>query len=290
MKGWKVRTGIAICAVFGVIAIVGPWLNDLMGLGPWKIDYQAIQQPPSAEHWLGTTAQGQDVLAQMIAGTRNSVLVGVLAAVLGVVLAVLMGVPAGFFGGRVDAVLSFFTNMFLVMPVLPLILVVAGYVQDTGPITIALIIGVFGWAPGARTLRAQTMSLRQRDFVMAMRMLGETRIRLIVVEVLPHLAGWLSAMFLHMVLGAVLAEAGLAFLGISSADSISWGTIINQAQQVALLNGLWWWFVPPGLCIALLGTATGLINFGIDEVMNPRLRTSDVKAVRKMKRVLEGTR
>ncbi|MEU6795920.1 ABC transporter permease [Nonomuraea wenchangensis] len=277
----KVRVGIGIIAFFAVVAIVGPWLNDLMGIGPWKIDYDAIGSPPGGGHLLGTTSQGTDVLAQVIAGTRNSMVVGAVAGVIGIVLAVVVGVTAGFFGGKVDALLSFLTNMFLVLPVLPLTLIVAGYVQDTGPITIALIIGLFGWAPGARTLRAQTLSLRGRDFVMAMRMLGETRTRLIFVEVLPHLAGWISAMFLHLVLGAVLAEAGLAFLGISSADTVSWGTIIDQARQVALLNGMWWWFVPPGLCIALLGTATGLVNFGIDEVMNPRLRTADIKAMRK---------
>ncbi|MFI6482401.1 ABC transporter permease [Nonomuraea sp. NPDC050663] len=277
----KVRIGIGIIAFFAVIAIVGPWLNDLLGIGPWKIDYDAISQAPSGDHLLGTTSQGTDVLAQMIAGTRNSMVVGSVAAVIGVVLAVVVGVTAGFFGGKVDAVLSFVTNMFLVLPVLPLTLIVAGYVQDTGPVTIALIIGLFGWAPGARTLRAQTLSLRRRDFVMAMRMVGETKTRLIFVEVLPHLAGWISAMFLHLVLGAVLAEAGLAFLGISSADTVSWGTVIDQARQVAMLNGMWWWFVPPGLCIALLGTATGLVNFGIDEVMNPRLRTADIKAMRK---------
>ncbi|MEU6724571.1 ABC transporter permease [Nonomuraea wenchangensis] len=277
----KVRVGIGIIAFFAVVAIVGPWLNDLMGIGPWKIDYDAIGSPPDGGHLLGTTSQGTDVLAQVIAGTRNSMVVGAVAGVIGIVLAVVVGVTAGFFGGKVDALLSFLTNMFLVLPVLPLTLIVAGYVQDTGPITIALIIGLFGWAPGARTLRAQTLSLRGRDFVMAMRMLGETRTRLIFVEVLPHLAGWISAMFLHLVLGAVLAEAGLAFLGISSADTVSWGTIIDQARQVALLNGMWWWFVPPGLCIALLGTATGLVNFGIDEVMNPRLRTADIKAMRK---------
>ncbi|MFG1945442.1 ABC transporter permease [Nonomuraea sp. NPDC048826] len=277
----KVRVGIGIIVFFAVIAVIGPWLNDLMGIGPWKIDYDAISQPPGGGHLLGTTSQGTDVLAQVIAGTRNSMVVGAVAGVIGIVLAVVVGVTAGFFGGKIDAVLSFLTNMFLVLPVLPLTLIVAGYVQDTGPITIALIIGLFGWAPGARTLRAQTLSLRGRDFVMAMRMLGETKARLIFVEVLPHLAGWISAMFLHLVLGAVLAEAGLAFLGISSADTVSWGTIIDQARQVALLNGMWWWFVPPGLCIALLGTATGLVNFGIDEVMNPRLRTADIKAMRK---------
>ncbi|MEV4284433.1 ABC transporter permease [Nonomuraea bangladeshensis] len=277
----KVRVGIGIIAFFAVVAVVGPWLNDLMGIGPWKIDYDAIGRPPGDGHLLGTTSQGTDVLAQVIAGTRNSMVVGAVAGVIGIVLAVVVGVTAGFFGGKVDALLSFLTNMFLVLPVLPLTLIVAGYVQDTGPITIALIIGLFGWAPGARTLRAQTLSLRGRDFVMAMRMLGETKARLIFVEVLPHLAGWISAMFLHLVLGAVLAEAGLAFLGISSADTVSWGTIIDQARQVALLNGMWWWFVPPGLCIALLGTATGLVNFGIDEVMNPRLRTADIKAMRK---------
>ncbi|MFD8531598.1 ABC transporter permease [Streptosporangium canum] len=277
----KVRIGIGIIVFFSVIAIIGPWLNDLMGIGPWKIDYNAISEPPSAGHLLGTTSQGTDVLAQMIAGTRNSMVVGSVAGVIGVILAVVVGVTAGFFGGKVDAVLSFVTNMFLVLPVLPLTLIVAGYVQDTGPVTIALIIGLFGWAAGARTLRAQTLSLRGRDFVMAMRMIGESKPRMIFVEVLPHLAGWISAMFLHLVLGAVLAEAGLAFLGVSSADTVSWGTVIDQARQVALLNGMWWWFVPPGLCIALLGTATGLVNFGIDEVMNPRLRTADIKAMRK---------
>jgi peptide/nickel transport system permease protein len=161
------------------------------------------------------------------------------------------------------------------MPVLPLIFVVAGYLQGTGLWTIALIIGLFGWAGGARTLRAQAMSVAGRDFVRAMRLLGESNRRLIFFEVLPHLTGLIASMFLHALIGAVLAEAGLAFLGISDSASISWGTMIQSAQQQsAVLRGLWWWFVPPGLCIALIGTAAALVNFGVDEVANPKLRVT----------------
>ncbi|MFC5799942.1 ABC transporter permease [Streptomyces formicae] len=287
LRGWKVRVGLAICLLVGVLALVGPALNDLLGIDPNRIDYDALGQSPGSGHLLGTTSGGQDVLAQVVAGTRGSVLVGVVGAVIGTSLAVVFGVVSGFVGGRTDQLLSFVTNLFLVMPVLPLILVVAGYVRGTGPLMIALIIGVFGWAGGARILRAQTLTLRAREFVVVMKMLGESRLRLMFREVLPHLSGLISAMFLHMVIGAVLAEAGLAFLGISSADTVSWGTMIDEAQkQGGILNQQWWWFLPPGLCIALLGTATGLVNFGIDEVTNPRLSTANRSLVKRHRRAL----
>lgn len=275
LANWKVRLGLGVFAGFVLIAILGPWINEsILGIDPRAVDYGELGSPPGVTHLLGTTSTGQDVLAQVIAGTRGSIVVGVVAAVLGTVLAVLFGVTAGYFGGTVDHILGFVTNLFIVMPVFPLILVIAGYVQGTGPMTIAIIIGLFGWAGGARVLRAQTLSLRNRDFVVAMRVLGEHRHRLIFVEVFPHLSGLVSAMFLHGVIGGVLSEAGLAFLGVSSADSLSWGTMIDQAQQQnAIITGMWWWFVPPGLCIAAIGTAAGLANFGIDEIANPRLRT-----------------
>ncbi|HEY9290350.1 MAG TPA: ABC transporter permease, partial [Microlunatus sp.] len=269
----------------------GPWFNEtVLGYNAAALNYYAIGEPPSSAHLLGTTSTGQDVLAQLIAGARNSLLVGVLAALISTTLSILFGVTAGFFGGTVGMVLNFVTNLFIVMPVFALTLVVAGYVEGTGPIMIALVIGVFGWAGGARSLRAQTMSLRNRDFTMAMRMLGEGRPRLIFVEVFPQLSGWVSAMFLHGLIGGVLAEAGLAFLGISDPGTISWGTMIQNAQQQnAILNGQLWWFIPPGLCIAAIGTATGLINFGVDEIANPKLRSARRKILRRTRQAAMTT-
>lgn len=286
LRSWKVRIGFAIIGIFTLAALFGPWFNaNVIGHNAKALNYFAIGQSPNTHHLLGTTSTGQDVLAQVIAGSRNSLMVGAVAAVIGTTLAILFGVTAGFFGRGVDTVLNFITNLFIIMPVFPLTIVVAGYQPNTGPLTIALIIGVFGWAGGARSLRAQTMSLRNRDFTMAMRMLGERKIRLIFVEVFPQLSGWVSAMFLHGVIGGVLAEAGLAFLGISNPDTVSWGTMIENAQQQnAILNGQWWWFIPPGICIAAIGTATGLINFGVDEVANPKLRSARRAVLKRTRR------
>ncbi|ACQ80971.1 binding-protein-dependent transport systems inner membrane component [Beutenbergia cavernae DSM 12333] len=283
----KVRFGVVVVGFFVFLAVLGPWLTDtVLGMDPRANDTSAIASPPSAEHWLGTTQFGQDVLAQLIAGARGSMFVGVLAALIGTALAIAFGVTAGYFGGTVDHVLNFVTNLFMVMPVLPLIFIVSGYLRGTGLAMIAVIIGVFGWAGGARTLRAQTLSVRNRDFVLGMRMLGESQPRLIAVEVLPHLTGWIASMFLGAMIGAILAEAGLAFLGISDSGSISWGSMIQAAQsQSAVMRGLWWWFVPPGLCIALIGTAAAMINFGVDELANPKLRAATRRVVRRTRRV-----
>lgn len=291
LRSLKVRIGLAIVTVFALAAIFGPWFNSaVLGYNAEEINYLAIGQSPNGDHLLGTTSTGQDVLAQAIVGSRDSLVVGVIAALIGTTLAIIFGVTAGFFGKTVDMFLNFITNLFIVMPIFPLTLVVAGYLEGTGPLVIALIIGVFGWAGGARTLRAQTLSLRNRDFTVAMRMLGEGRLRLMFVEVFPQLSGWVSAMFLHGVIGGVLAEAGLAFLGISNPDTVSWGTMIQHAQQQnAILNGQWWWFVPPGLCIAAIGTATGLINFGIDELASPALRSSQRQVVRGRRRAAQAT-
>ena len=275
LASWKVRFGLGVLAFFVLLALFGPWLNHLLNLDPQANDMSAIAQAPGGRHPLGTDQFGQDVLAQVIAGARGSMYVGLLGAVVSTTIAILVGVPAGYYGGRVDGALNFLTNLFIVMPVLPLIMIVAGYLQGTSLTTIALIIGFFGWSGGARTLRAQSMSIANRDFVRAMRMLGERGRRLVFAEVLPHLIGLIASMFLQAMIGAILAEAGLAFLGITDPSSISWGTLIQSAQQQsAVLRGMWWWFVPPALCIALLGTAAAMINFGVDELANPKLRVA----------------
>jgi peptide/nickel transport system permease protein len=289
LSGWKVRVGVTVFGVFCLLALLGPWLtSELLHQSPTALDLNSVSSPPSSQHLLGTTASGQDVLAQLVSGTRQSMLAGLVASVLGTFIAVVVGVTAGLAGGVVDSTLTGLTNVFLTMPGFALIFVISGYTQGGGPVVIGIIIGLFGWAGGTRALRAQAMSLRSREFVLAMRMLGESRWRLAMVEVLPHLIGWISAMFLGGFVGGVLAEAGLAFLGVSDPKTISWGIMISDAQQGnALISGMWWWFAPPGLCIALLGASVSLINFGVDEISNPRLRDANRALV---KRAQEATR
>ncbi len=200
--------------------------------------------PPSARHLLGTTQAGQDVLGQLAAATRGSLLIGLSVGVTATVLSVLMGVVSGYAGGRVDEVMSVVVNVVLVIPGLP-----------------------------ARVLRAQTLSLRSRDYVAAARASGERAWRIIGVEIMPNLLPVIASQFIWSVVLAVLTEAGLSFLGLGGLNTLTWGTMLYFAQNAqALPLGAWWWFVPPGLCIALLGCGLALVNFSLDEVINPLLR------------------
>ena len=170
-------------------------------------------------------------------------------------------------------------NVFLVIPQLPLIILIAGQLPTVGGVTVALVIAITGWAWGARVLRAQTLSLRRRDFVEAARANGERTWRIITAEILPNLTAIIAAGFVGTVAFAVLSLITLSFIGIGNTGEWNWGTVLYQAQsQLALQRGAWWWFVPAGLCIALLGMSLTLINFGIDEFVNPRLRSTGLNA------------
>jgi peptide/nickel transport system permease protein len=207
-------------------------------------------------------------------GARVSIGVGLLSAVIATVLSVAVGLIGGYAGGVVDEVLSLLTNIFLVLPALPLVIVLAGYLPSRGVTSVAAVIAVTGWAWGARVLRAQTLTLRGRDYVQAAKASGERAWRIIFAEILPVEFPVIATSFLATVLAAILAEAGLSFLGLANLSTVSWGTMLYFAQNnQALLVGAWWWFIPPGLCIALIGAGLGLLNFGIDEIANPRLRT-----------------
>ncbi len=284
-RGWKVRLGLGIFLTFLLAVAAGPWfVSHVVHLDPRAVDYRYLGAGPNVHHLLGTTTNGEDVLAQLIIGARGSVLIGLIAALVATGMAVAVGVAGAFLGGWSDHVSTLLTNLLLTLPGLPLILVIAGYLHGGQILTIGLLLGFLGWAGGARNLRAQTLSLRSRDFVTAMRMLGESRWRLMCFEVLPHLLSLLSALFLYGIVGGILGEASLAFLGIGSGDSLTWGVMISEAQrQNGLLRGMWWWFVPPGLCIALISTGVAFINFGVDEVTNPKLRSARYKAVRKFR-------
>ncbi len=265
--------GFVILGVFIFVAIFGPMLvhTDPNAMSA------AVLQPPSAAHPLGTTDTGQDVFAQLVDGTRVSMLVGFFAACVATVLSLLVGLSAGYLGGTADEVLSSVANIFLVIPGLPLVIVLAGYLPSKGSLSVAIVIAVTGWAWGARVLRAQTLSLRRRDFVDASRATGEGTLRIVLSEILPNQLAIVAALFLSTVTYAILTQASLAFLGLSDVSTWSWGTMLYWAQNAgALQSGAWWWFVPPGLAIALVGTALTLINFGIDEFVNPRLRVAGV--------------
>jgi peptide/nickel transport system permease protein len=265
--------GVVMTLFFLVLAIAGPWIAPY---DPSQVSNDT-GAAPSLAHWLGTTLNGQDVMSQMLYGARVSMLVGVGSAVVATVLSIVVGLSAGYLGGLADEVLSLLANVFLVLPSLPLTVILAAYLPHTGSLGIILVISITGWAWGARVLRAQTLSLRKRDFVEAARATGERPGSIIRRDVFPNQIAIIAASFLGTVTGAILTQASLAFLGLTDVTQWSWGTILYWAQvSSALLTGAWWWFVPAGLAIALLGTALSLVNFGIDEFINPRLRQANI--------------
>jgi peptide/nickel transport system permease protein len=233
-------------------------------------------QAPSADFILGTSTQGQDIFAQVVHGTRTSMTVGFLTGTVIIIIAIALGVTAGYIGGWLDELLSLITNVFLILPGLPLIIVVAGWLDRPGPFTVVLVLSLTSWAYGARVLRAQTLTLRNSEFVVAARVVGEPSWRIIIFEILPNMTSLIVSSWIGAVLFAILAEAGLEFIGLGDANAVTWGTTLYWAQNnQALLRGDWWTFVPPGLCIALVGFSLTLINFGIDEITNPRLRSEE---------------
>lgn len=264
----KVAFGLSIVGFFVLVAILGPMIIQH---NPNAFSSDTLQ-PPSITHWLGTTQTGQDVFAQMVVGTRVSLLFGFGAGFLATIISVIIGLTAGYFGGLVDDILSLFMNIFLVVPALPLAIVLAAYFPFRGPLPVAIIVTITGWAWGARVLRAQTLSMRRREFVEAARAVGESTLRIIFAEILPNVIAIIAAGLVGTVIYAILAEAGLEFLGLGDVTTISWGTMFYWAQNnEALLLGAWWWFLAPGCCVALLGAGLAFINFGIDELANPRL-------------------
>jgi peptide/nickel transport system permease protein len=269
----KIAAGLGIIAFFVLLAIFGPLIDRT---NPSTLS-SAVLQAPSVHHLLGTTESGQDVLAQLIVGARVSLLVGFVAGAIATAFSLLVGLLSGYLGGVSDDLLSTLSNIFLVIPTLPLVIVLAGYLPNKGALSVAIVISVSGWAWGARVQRAQTLSIRRRDFIEAARIAGESTMRIILFEILPNEWAIVATNFLFTVIFAILTEAALAFLGLANVSEWSWGTMLYWAQtDSALQVGAWWWFVPPGLCIALVGTGLALVNFGIDEFVNPRLRVAGI--------------
>jgi peptide/nickel transport system permease protein len=227
----------------------------------------------SSAHLLGTTAYGQDMWAQLVWGTRNVLEIAFVVGLAATAIAVLVGIAAAYLGGLWDGSLSVITDVLLVIPLFPLLIVIAGYAHGGGTLVLIVVITATSWSYTARQLRAQALTLRSRDFLEAARVRGERKIYIIVVEVIPTMTSLIVASFLTNALYAVLFASSLQFIGLGDPNTVSWGTMLYWAQNnAALQTGQAMWALAPGACIAALGAAFALLNYAFDEIGNPALR------------------
>jgi peptide/nickel transport system permease protein len=269
LRNGKCRVGLVMLAAFILIATFAP----LLATHDPRDGSFPTSAGPSGTNWLGTTAAGEDVYSQLIYGARTSIIVGLVGGVLSTIIALVIGLVAGYKRGWIDEILSFFTNLGLVVPTLPLMITLAAYSPVHGLTLIIFVITVTGWAYAARIKRAQVFTLRTRDYITAARFAGDGTWRIIFREIVPNMTSLIVVGFMTAALGAIGGEAGLAFLGLGDPNTISWGTMLNQADNNgALVTGQWAWVIAPGLALALLITSFTLINFGIDALSNPNLR------------------
>jgi peptide/nickel transport system permease protein len=267
----KSRFGLALIGFIVLAAIIAPWVSVD---NPTDFNILATRQAPSWHHLFGTTDQGSDIFSQVMLGTRRSLILGFSAALLATVLATTLGITAAYSGGVVDEIINFLTNVFLVIPTIPLLVVISGYLKaSSGMSTMILVLGLTLWAFEARILRGQALSLKNRDFVLAAKVAGESTWRIVFGEIMPNMISRIAAAFVLVFYIALLVDAGLEFLGLGDSTHVSWGMTLYWAQtNSTVLQGEWWPFFFPGLALVL--TVVGLVFLlaGIDEVSNPRLR------------------
>jgi peptide/nickel transport system permease protein len=266
----KFAAGTIVFVLITATAIIGGLLVEpeerRTGAFPAK-------QPPSAEAIMGTTALGQSVAIQWTEAVPNSILVGLIAATLGTLIGATIGLISGYFGGTVDAVLRVLIDVFLSVPSLLFLILIASLVRGVTVPAMAVIIGLFAWAWPARAVRSQTLTLKERAFVNVARLNGESELEIVGRELLPHMFTWLGANFLNAFIAAILAESGLSILGLGPQREMTLGTMIYWAMSYgALFQNLWWWWLTPVITLIVLFMALYLVHLGLDETGNPRMR------------------
>jgi peptide/nickel transport system permease protein len=267
----KSRTGILMVAFMVVIALIAPLISVAH---PDEFNLLATRQAPSWHHLFGTTDQGSDIFSQVVVGARRSLLLGFVAALLATALAATLGVTAAYSGGIVDEAINFFINVFIVIPAIPLLVVISGFMKNRGMWTMALVLAAVLWAFEARILRGQALSLKNRDFVLAAKATGESTRRIVFAELMPNMISRIAAGFVLVFYIALLTDAGLEFLGLGDMSKTSWGVTLYWAQvNSTVLQGEWWPFFFPGAALAFTVLGLVLLLAGIDEVSNPRLRS-----------------
>jgi peptide/nickel transport system permease protein len=278
----KALVGVLLLLVFVVLAI---FPGQIAPDDPTAQIYQPALGP-SWHHLLGTTGRGEDVFSQLVWGTRLSLVIALAVGALATALSVLIGVSSAYLGGIADGILSLITDVILVLPIFPLIIVIAAYRKNSGLFTLIVVLGALGWSYGARQLRSQTLSLRTREFLESARVRGERKLYVILFEILPTMTSLIVATFLGAALYAVLTAAGLQFIGLGDPNSKSWGTMLYWAQNgEALFAGMPLWAIAPGVCIALLGASFALLNYAFDEISSPALRVRRLEHSRIPKRL-----
>ena len=268
-RNTKLRIGLGVVLFFIALTIVGPMLTNYDPtdfVGP-------PGAPPSAQFWFGTTTFGEDVFTQFVHGLASTFFVGIIGGGLGTLLGMVIGFSAGYRGGFLDEALNVLTNVVLTIPALALLVVVSAYVKVRGVFIESLFIGLTTWPWAARAIRAQTFTLRSRDFVDLARLSGMGSAKIIFKEIAPNMASYLFMTFILMFGGSILTAATLDFLGLGPTQGISLGLMMNMSVLwSALTLGMWWWFIPPGIGITAIVGAFYVMNVGLDEVFNPKLR------------------
>jgi peptide/nickel transport system permease protein len=265
---WRGRFGLTVLGIFCFVAVFGELIAPY---GPYESSLDVLAAP-SADHWLGTTEQGSDVLSQLLAGARVSIVVGFAAAIISAILGSAVGLASGYFGGWTDRILDALENWFLVIPTLPLMIVLARLLDPSLGVLI-LVIGLTSWAGTGRIVRAQVLTLRERAFVERARALGARDTYIIRTHILPNTAPLIFANTVLIVAVAILSEAALSFLGLGDPTKISWGSMLENAFESGAPSAeAWWYVIPPGLCITTLVLAVAVLGFLFEEYINPRLR------------------
>jgi peptide/nickel transport system permease protein len=272
LRNRKLVIGLGITLFMLAFALVGP----LFARHP-PLEYGGhLSVAPTTKdgYWFGTTLLGQDVYAQFVNGLRLAFVVGLIGGGIAAIVGMLVGFTAGYRGGVVDEVLNMITNVVLVIPTFALLLVIAAYLKVRGVMTESIFIGLTSWPWAARALRAQTFSLTSRDFIGLARLSGSKSSRIIFTEIAPNMSSYIFMMFILLFGGAILIAATLDFIGLGPSNTISLGMMMQlSVQNAALQLHLWWWFLPPGLAMMAIVGSLYVMNVGLDEVFNPRLRS-----------------
>uniref|UniRef100_A0AAU3GZX0 ABC transporter permease n=1 Tax=Streptomyces sp. NBC_01401 TaxID=2903854 RepID=A0AAU3GZX0_9ACTN len=268
----KLIIGVTLVVILLAIGVVGPMLLD-SGNPNEYVGPQA--SAPDGTYWMGTTTFGQDVYAQFVHGLRATFLVGVVGGAIAAVIAMVVGFLAGYRGGVTDEILNMLTNVVLVIPALAVLLIINAYMGVRSVAVQGLFIGLTSWPWAARAIRAQTFSLRTREFVDLARLSGSGTWRIVFREIAPNMSSYLFMMFILLFGGSILIASSLDFIGLGPTEGVSLGLMLQSAQQWSALQlGMWWWFVPPGAGITAIVGALYVANVGLDEVFNPKLRES----------------
>ena len=283
LRNPKSRMGLIMVGFMIFVALIAPLISVSDPTGFSLLD---ARQAPSWHHLFGTTDQGSDIFSQVVLGARRSLILGVAAGALATLLATTLGILAAYSGGVVDEAINFVTNVFLVIPTIPLLVVVSGYLKSRSMGTMILVLALTLWAFEARILRGQALSLKNRDFVQAAKVAGESTWRIVFGEIMPNMISRIAAGFVLVFYISLLVDAGLEFLGLGDTTHVSWGMTLYWAQtNSAVLQGEWWPFVFPGLALVITVLGLTLVLAGIDEISNPRLR-DEVRSRRRLLRRL----